>query len=510
MRKKYLIYLSLPIFLLLNSCKDEEEINPDNYEIPKIEFAIEDNLPADLNKIDNLPVVGVVFSKLGLKSVKMSLVVGNEVQAYKEVTSFFNNKSYSFAEKLDYSPEYKKIIIEAIDLADRSVSDTLSFEITPVKEAPVITFDPEKIIYDELDPQPMPNTKFVVNSHAGLKSLEMTLITKEGQSPWGFPVDFNDAPQEYEFDTFIDYKEGDIGLRVKVTDVYGQIKIETLPVEYKTIPAPVVILDIDTFIVEGAENVSVPLNIESVGGVSKIDFYAIEKTGETLITSIDYSGENNLDINPDIPFALTMTGLKVTVTDNIGKETSVTAKAIVGFSYLKSYVVGSHRYAGGISEYPGVYSLLSLNDMKGYSVDDVLGIQENNVDIKFYMFGGSAVPRVYAIDGGVNTKSNEFVGKNGTVNDFATANATRFLKLPADFDFENATVADIEAISPSLITSNGINPVAVGDVLAFKTGPTSTAGDGKIGIMILEATEVTSTNVKDQGTFTISIKLLNN
>src|SRR5690554_1684454 len=104
MRKKYLIYLSLPIFMLLNSCKDEEEINPDNYEIPKIEFAMEESLSADLNKIDNLPVVGVVFSKLGLRTVKMSLVVGNEVQAYKEVTSFFNNKSYSFAEKLDFSP----------------------------------------------------------------------------------------------------------------------------------------------------------------------------------------------------------------------------------------------------------------------------------------------------------------------------------------------------------------------------------------------------------------------
>lgn len=508
MRNKYLIYLILPFILVVNSCKDEEEVNPANFDLPKIEFAMEDNLPADLNKADNLPIVGVVFSKLGLKTVKMSLVVGNEVKPYKEVTSFFNNKSYSFAEKLDYTPEYKQIIIEATDMADRSVSDTLVFEITPVKEAPVITFDPEKISYDELDPQPIPNTKFTVNSNAGLQSLEMTLITTEGQEPWGFPVDFNDAPQEYAFDTFIEYKEGDIGMRVKAVDIYGQIKIETLPIEYKTIPAPELTLDIDTFVVETAGNVTVPLQVESIAGVSKIDFYAIEKGAETFITSIDYNGENNLDISPDIPFALTMTGLKVKVTDNIGKETSATAKAIVGFSYLKSYVVGSHRYAGGIPEYPGVYSLLSLKDMKGYSVDEVLGIQENNVDIKFYMFGGSAVPRVYSIDGGTGTKSNEFVGKNGTVNDFTTPNATRFLKLPAGFDFENATVADIEAISPSLITNNGINPVAVGDVLAFKTGPTSTAGDGKMGIMIIEATEVTSTNVKDQGTFTISIKFL--
>ena len=34
-----------------------------------------------------------------------------------------------------------------------------------------------------------------------------------------------------------------------------------------------------------------------------------------------------------------------------------------------------------------------------------------NVDMKFYAFGGKAVLRMYSIDGGTGTKSNEFKGR---------------------------------------------------------------------------------------------------
>lgn len=503
------LFLLLIFFTTLSSCKKDESINPDNYKLPDIEFALPQQ-PADLNKLDNLPAVGVITSELGLKAVKLFVVEGDETRLYKEITSFFNKKAYSFAEKFDYSPDYKDLIVEAIDLADRSVKATLHFQITPVIAAPAIVFTPDKIIFDELNPTPIPNTKFNISTTAGLKKLEITLISKSGQTPWGFPVDFNDAPLSYSFDTFIDYKEGDTGLRVKATDVYGQIKIETLPIDYKVVPPPVVELTKTLFVIETAGNSTVPMKIESVAGVKKIAFYKNEKGIETLIKTVNYNGENSLDIAETIAFTITMQGIKIVVTDNANKEVTKTAKAIVGLKYLDQYVVGSHRYSAGIAEQPGVYSLFSINDMKGYSVNDILAQSENNVDIKFYLFGAGAVPRIYSIDGGTGTKSNEFVGKNGTVNDFTTANATRFLKLPATFDYDNATVADIQAISASLITSNNINPAAAGDLIAFKTASTSTAGGNKIGVMKINKIEGTSSTVKDQGTFTISIKFLKN
>lgn len=508
MKTRYLLII-MALFTVIYSCKKEESINPDNYKVPQIEFALEEQ-PADLNKLDNLPAVGVVTSELGLKEVKMYIEKGSEKALYKEVTSFFNDKSYSFAEKFEYSADYKNLIVEATDLAGRATTGVLSFKVTDVIGAPTIVFNPAKISYDELDPTPIPHTTFKASSVAGLKTVEITRITKTQQIPWGYPVDFNDAPLEYDFDAFIDYKEDDIGLKVKVTDIYGQVKIETLPVEYKVVPPPVLTIGTDIIIMENEGNFAIPVQVVSVAGVSKIETYKVEKSGETLAKTTNYNGQNDLQTTETILFTNTMQAVRVEVTDKAGKKDSKIVKAVVGMKYLASYIVGSHRYTAGVAEDPGVFSLFSVNDMKGYNINDVLGKTENNVDIKFYMFGAGAVPRIYSIDGGTGTKSNEFVGKDGTVANFATANATRFLKLPGTFDFDNATVADIQSIVPSLITSNNINPAAAGDVIAFKTGPTSTAGANKVGIMKIIKIENTSALVKDQGTFTISVKFLKN
>ena len=67
-------------------------------------------------------------------------------------------------------------------------------------------------------------------------------------------------------------------------------------------------------------------------------------------------------------------------------------------------------------------------------------------------------------------------------------NDTRFAIL-SSFDFDNATASSISAISSSIITANQLNPVAVGDIIAFKTADTSTAGE-RVGVMkIISMTE---------------------
>lgn len=86
-------------------------------------------------------------------------------------------------------------------------------------------------------------------------------------------------------------------------------------------------------------------------------------------------------------------------------------------------------------------------------------------------------------------------------------NKTRLLAVPG-FDFDNATAESISnAISASNITSNKINPFVVGDIIAFKTADTSTAGGGRIGVMkILSDTQVVSNNPTAR-IITVSIKL---
>ena len=233
---------------------------------------------------------------------------------------------------------------------------------------------------------------------------------------------------------------------------------------------------------------------------------------ETSVYSQNYSSENELNISPQFNLSMNTTGVKVVVTDMtaVGRTDTKTIKAIIGFDFVLNYTVGSHRYANGLDGYPGVYSLFSLRDMRAYPVDDVVGtVNEAAIDIKFYMMGSAsgATPRVYAMDGGASgTKNNEFRGTKGSVADFTTMNATRFLKLTDGYDFDNVTIADIGQIIGSQITSNAINPAAAGDVIAFKTGSTSSVGGNKVGIMKIHRIEFTSTSAKDQGIYVISVK----
>ena len=65
-------------------------------------------------------------------------------------------------------------------------SGTLPIAVTDVMARPVITFDPEEIIYDEMDENPViPRTTFEVVSEAGLKVVEVYLVSATGQESKG-------------------------------------------------------------------------------------------------------------------------------------------------------------------------------------------------------------------------------------------------------------------------------------------------------------------------------------
>ncbi|MCD8167128.1 MAG: hypothetical protein LUE93_14045 [Bacteroides sp.] len=469
-----------------------------------------EEMTADLNKTDNLPVIGVISSGLGLSSVKMYIVQEGEQVLYKEANDFFNDRSYSFSEKLDFGPTYESFLVEAYDRADRVTRGTLPFELIPIKEAPVIVFDPEKISYDEMYPAPIPNTTFLVTSTAGLKTIEMSLITTEGMKPYSQTIEFNNSPPEYAFNEKIDYDDTSRGFRVKVTDVYGQIRYGNLEVEYRSVPGPEMSIETELISSDDGQEISLPIQIRSVAGVKKLEIFHIEKGVEILTYNMDYNGENELDIRPQFNVTELTTAIRVVVTDRTEKARTDEKRipAIIGLDFVLSYQVGSQRYAAGIDGFPGVYPLFSFRDMTGYSVDDALGIRESSIDVKFYMFGGSAVPRVYAMDGGASgTKNDEFIGKNGKASDFTVMNATRLLLLPSGYDFDQATVEDIRQIIGSQITQNVINPVAAGDVIAFRTAATSSAGGGRIGIMKVSRIVNTNPSVVIQGEFTISVKI---
>ena len=191
------------------------------------------------------------------------------------MTEFFNPNSYSLSENLEYNANYEAFIIEATDKLNHVTSGTLPIAVTDVMARPVITFDPEEIVYDEMDENPvMPRTTFKIVSEAGLKKVERFLVSVDGQTSKG--GDILNGDKTYEYNELIDYKEGDKGFKVKAEDIYGNITISTLPVAYKTVPVPVLTLGKELITTDEGVDTEVPMHIESVRGVKQVVIFQVE------------------------------------------------------------------------------------------------------------------------------------------------------------------------------------------------------------------------------------------
>lgn len=504
------LYTLLLIGLCLNlvACSDDNDDIDPNATAPVVKFPME-QLDIDLNLVDNLPVVAVIKSQAGLQQVNMKIQTTEGVVDYKTVTEFFNQNSYSLSEALEYNANYQSFIVEATDKLNHVTTATLPFAITDVMERPVITFDPEEIVYDEMADNPViPRTTFNVVSEAGLKQVQMFLVTTEGQLNKGTATLNGD--HDFEYDEMIDYDEYSKGFKVKAEDTYGNVTISTLPVTYKTVPGPVLTLNDQVIFAETGVKTAVSMHIESIKGLKEIVIYRIENGRDEVEASRKkMNGEHALDYKSEIDFTAATTHLKVVVSD--GRENKVDTKT------LKAYVdmevatlnVGSHQLANsGHEKYPDAFGLVSLKDMKTYSVDYAISSAENakNVDFKFYCFGGSAVPRLYSMD---NTeKDGEFSGSKGNLKKLAAKNLTRFTLLN-EFDYDNATSESISKISASLITISKLTPFKSDDIIAFKTGGSSTAGGGRIGIMKvlnITAPKELNPNIANACVMTVEIK----
>ena len=477
MIRKIYTLLILGICLGLVACGDDNDaVNP-NAAAPVIRFPME-LLDIDLNKVDNLPIVAVIKSQAGLQSVTMKIQTVEGITDYKTVTDFFNPNSYSLSEQPEYNANYQSFIIEAIDKLNHVVSETLPIAVTDVMARPVITFDPAEIVYDEMDEEPvMPRTTFKIVSEAGLKKVERFLVSADGQIAKG-GEELN-GEKEYEYGDQIDYKEGDRGFKVKAEDKYGNITISTLPITYKTVPVPVLTFGKELISTDEGVDTEVPMHIESVRGIREVTIYRVEKGVETPILYKEFSGDKSLDYTPEVQLTEETSQIKVVVSDGReGKDVSGTVKTYVSMEVVEMQV-GSQKLANAEP-----FALISLEDMKTYSVDEAIATEESakNVDIKFYAASNSGVItfRLYSPEN-VDGKNKEYAGSTGNLSALKKMNMTRFAKLP-NLDYEQATRSSIEEEFGKATTAARAD-VNVGDIIGFKTGGSSSAGGGRIGVI---------------------------
>ncbi len=505
-----MLLIALALFTFASCEKDGEIIDPSS-SLPVISYPY-DSIYVDLNEIDNLPIIAFVKSEAGLANVELSIVTTeSDTILINSVTEFFNDKNYSLSETLSYKNNFKSALVKATDRLNRVEVQNLPIEVVDVVLPPVVIFDPERIDYDELLGVALQNTKFSVTSTVGLKRIEMILVTVDGQEDYGFPIEFTNNELDYTFDELIGYNDNSRGFIVKAFDIYDQIRIATLPVVYKSVPPPTVSFVEDIIIANKSETKVVEANIASESGVVKVEVFRVDGDTDVKVATEIYSiPQKDIKYSVGVEFLNATSGVKVVATDNIGKQSIESVEAVVNLNYAKGVSVGTHSLTEGNSSNPGVYALLSLRDMKSYKLSDCLMSDESssNVDIKVYAFGSSATLRIYSIDGGTGTKSNEYKFGSKSVMDMPVQNNTKFLKVTGRVDFERATAATIEnEIISSQVVSNNINPIIVGDVIAFKTGAKSSSGAFKIGIMKLVSDVKVEGNNPTSRVLTFDIKI---
>ena len=147
--------------------------------------------------------------------------------------------------------------------------------------------------------------------------------------------------------------------------------------------------------------------------------------------------------------------------------------------------VGSHVLANAEP-----FALISLNDMKTYSVDEAISSVESakNVDIKFFINSANSVLsfRFYSMEN-VDSKNSLYKGSSGkSLSNLPAKNMTKFVLFPAGFDYDAASRSSIKneylagsADQKVYMTIDNF----VGSVIGFKTSGNSSAGGERYGVM---------------------------
>ena len=502
--KKYLATMAAAL-ILVSGCSKQDEIDFSNTKAPEIK-AIIDLLQPDLNKADNIPLVCVVFAEAGLQSVQMKIVKTSGEVDFKTVTTFYDNKQYSVKELPLWDETFKSFKIIATDLAGRTTEKLIPITVIPYLAAPQITFPVSEIVIDEnTGVIVIPRTQFSVTGASQLTKVEVNLFSATGTT--SIPLNPSFVPGlTYNFDQEILYKAGDNALQVSVTDAYGKIKIETLPIKYISIPAPVLTATgtttLDPIVTNSGTTRNLTFSATSGIGINAIRVYKLEKDVVTEITSASktYSAEKSISFSADLPaFTASTTGIRITAFDQLGRSTTVNIQTIIDLNYNPMATIGSQFYSKVADPaYPNVYNFYSVKDKKTYSLVQFYN-NRPNIDLYFYFFGGAV--RFYSAH--LNRAGEAWSAdpaNNVPLMESWTGVARNVTKIKKytpgawSFTFDNVTSTELKTaavqtyLNSAQVTADFANYV-VGEVAFFQTASTSTS-PSKIGMMKIESITV--------------------
>ena len=524
--KKIIVILSA--ILALAACVGKQDTDYASLPAPSIELMYQ-TLSPDLNRVDNTPVVCVVFSEAGLKTVELYMTESGAEKRIAQITDFKDAHQYSLKETPSWTVDVTEVRIVAIDKADRKVQAVLPVEVTPVLPAPVITFEKEIIKIDERNEDPSTvTTRFTITSSNTLESVKASLFTADGVVDVPLNPTFHAGESSYSFEQDIDYFEGYRGLQVSATDANGKMKIETLPVNYIPAPAPTMeptgTTVVEPISVRATDSKSFSFKVAAETGLSNIEVASVTKDiqGNDVLNRVAieyYDASSDFEVEYSYTFDSfdpASHAVVFTATDRLNHKVSARIPTFVNLRFGENIVIAAQRNTKEplvLEEFPGVesYCFFSVRDFKTYSLFDFWDTaQRRNIDFFYFAWnnGGSSdngtrLMRANEDRAGqdpswftyVNAGVTEIPIMAGSNSQWSGRNATLIKKLTSAyaFNFDNVTEADLTAsslqtyLNQGKVSADWINYKA-GDCFVFKTGTLSTA-PSCVGIVRFERIE---------------------
>jgi hypothetical protein len=172
-----------------------DETDPASTSEPRILF-VADVLNVDLNSASLPEIISVVRSEAGLKQVNRYIIKKEDSEMLYEssITSFADPNNYSFSLLIPYTEDVTGFRVEAIDNYNRKSSETLPIKVTPVRDAPAVSFLVNGVEADELhyrEGEQMPAIKINATSAEALLNLYVTKLVNRIETI--IPINENDT-----------------------------------------------------------------------------------------------------------------------------------------------------------------------------------------------------------------------------------------------------------------------------------------------------------------------------
>lgn len=366
---KYIVYSSFILFVILitYACV-EDEIYTDS--APTVMYPT-DELYVDLNNIQP-PIICVVNSKNGLKSVEMFIVKegenGEEIEEVlgKPITSFYSPHVCSVKETPLFTIDMLYFKLIATDVAGLVTVSKYKFNIDAMAGLPVILFSydeaGEDVIttaLDYIEDSETPDLFVHVSSTDDLKTLTLFETSQSSTNEFAI-VNFEPGVKKAVFNMMTIngarhiFSKGTTAIRAKV--IAGKLKKEresSISIKYRNLITFIVDQDQENLngLVAGS-TYSVTGTLDVVNGIDNFSYTLLDKKGAVIQSEKQINMLDETNFKVDFIASNTLGFVKLAATDFTGKVNTIEIDVHVGYKY---YYLMAGPSAGGSFDSFGLF-----------------------------------------------------------------------------------------------------------------------------------------------------------